>query len=166
MKVEEFIKGYKKSQDLFLQDHIKKIYIPLATKVADCKIIIIQSCYELDEATGVRSYSPNMVLADYLFDISILKRYTDIEELDTKGLEIYDKLTELNLIEAIEANVDVNELRRYRAIYSSTLAETDAKETNVVFVLKSLSPFFIEGMKEAANVKLKEANREEGASQS
>lgn len=139
MKLENFIKGYKKSQDLFLQDHVKKIYVPFTAKIADCKMIISQAYYETDETTGVRTYSPNSVLANYLLDLVILKRYTDIEELGDNGLETYDKLCEFGLVEAIKNRVDANELDMYTEIYIRLLNDTKDKETNIVMALKSLS---------------------------
>lgn len=140
MKIDEFIKGYNESPDLFLQEHVKRVYVPLTAKVVDCKTIIRQSYYETDKNTGIAIYSPNRVLANYLFEINLLKRYTDIEELSDKGLEIYDKLAELNILEDIKRLIDAHELARYAEIFNSAVEETNAKETNIMLTLRNLTP--------------------------
>jgi len=123
MKVDEYIRKYTsaKDKDKFLVDSIIKQYIPYSSKIADCSGIIKASS-ELD---GV--YKINTPAQFMMFMIQLISRYTEIEKEDDI-LGEFEKLDELNLINAIISKIPEREYSSYNTILN--MVQDDYIENN------------------------------------
>lgn len=123
MKINDFIKKYNsaKDKDKFLTDHIKRDYVPYHEKIADCDGIIKISM----ERDGI--FKINTPAQYMMFMIQIITRYTDIEK-DDNPLEFFEKLDELNLIDAIVSKIPEREFNSYNTILN--MIQSDYMENN------------------------------------
>ena len=123
MKINDFIKKYNaaKDKDKFLTDHIKRDYVPYHEKIADCDGIIKISM----ERDGI--FKINTPAQYMMFMIQIIVRYTDIEK-DDGPLEFFEKLDELNLIDAIVSKIPEREFNSYNTILN--MIQSDYMENN------------------------------------
>lgn len=123
MKINDFIKKYNaaKDKDKFLTDHIKRDYVSYHEKIADCDGIIKISM----ERDGI--FKINTPAQYMMFMIQIITRYTDIEK-DDNPLEFFEKLDELNLIDAIVSKIPEREFNSYNTILN--MIQSDYMENN------------------------------------
>ena len=123
MKVDEFIKKYNssKDKDKYLTDSITTQYISYHEKIADCSGIVKAST-ELDGIFKINTPAQFM-----MFTIQIITRYTEIEkEEDILGM--FEKLDELNLINAIISKIPEREYASYNTILN--MVQDDYMENN------------------------------------
>lgn len=123
MKVDEFIRKYNsaKDKDKFLTDCIKTQYVPYRIKIADCDGIIKAST----EINGV--FKINTPAQFMMFTIQVITRYTEIEK-DNDILGLFEKLDELNLINAITSKIPEREFASYNTILN--MIQDDYMENN------------------------------------
>ena len=122
MKIDEFIRKYNsaKDKDKYLKESIKKTYIPYHEKVADCQRII-NATMESDGLFKINTPAQFMI-----FTVNIISKYTNIEYDDV--LTTFEKLDELNLINAIISNIPEREYTTYNTLLSMT--QDDYMENN------------------------------------
>ena len=123
MKVDEFIRKYNsaKDKDKFLTDCIKTQYVPYRIKIADCDGIIKAS-------TGINGvFKINTPAQFMMFTIQVIIRYTEIEK-DDDILGLFEKLDELNLINAIISKIPEREYASYNTILN--MVQDDYMENN------------------------------------
>lgn len=123
MKVDEFIRKYNsaKDKDKFLTDCIKTQYVPYRIKIADCDGIIKAS-------TGINGvFKINTPAQFMMFTIQVIIRYTEIEK-DDDILGLFEKLDELNLINAITSKIPEREFASYNTILN--MIQDDYMENN------------------------------------
>ena len=123
MKVDDFIAKYNDvyDKDKFLYDAIVVQYVPYRNKIADCNGIIKASS-ELD---GI--YKINTPAQFMMFMIQIISRYTEIEK-EEDILGEFEKLDELNLINAIVSKIPEREYASYNTILN--MVQDDYRENN------------------------------------
>ena len=123
MKIDEYIRKYNsaKDKDKFLADSIMRQYIPYSDKIADCSGIVKAST-ELDGIFKINTPAQFM-----MFMIQIITRYTDIEK-DENILGMFERLDELNLINAIISKVPEREITSYNTILN--MVQDDYMENN------------------------------------
>ena len=123
MKIDEFIKKYNsaKDKDKFLSDCITSQYVPYHEKIADCSGIIKAST-EIDGTFKINTPAQYM-----MFMIQIITRYTDLDR-EEKILEMFEKLDELNLINAIVSKIPEREFTSYNTILN--MVQDDYMENN------------------------------------
>lgn len=123
MKVDEFIRKYNsaKDKDKFLTDCIKTQYVPYRIKIADCDGIVKAST----EMNGV--FKINTPAQFMMFTIQVITRYTEIEK-DDDILGLFEKLDELNLINAITSKIPEREFASYNTILN--MIQDDYMENN------------------------------------
>jgi len=123
MKVDEFIRKYNsaKDKDKFLTDCIKTQYVPYRIKIADCDGIIKAST-EIDGVFKINTPAQFM-----MFTIQVITRYTEIEK-DDDILGLFEKLDELNLINAITSKIPEREFASYNTILN--MIQDDYMENN------------------------------------
>lgn len=111
MKVNEFIKKYNsaKDKDTFLNNCIVKQYIPYHEKIVDCDNIL-RATIETDGLFKINTPAQFMI-----FTIQIITRYTEIEHEDNI-VELFEKLDELDLINAIISHIPEREFNSYNTI--------------------------------------------------
>lgn len=123
MKVDEFIRKYNsaKDKDKFLTDCIKTQYVPYRIKIADCDGIVKAS-------TGINGvFKINTPAQFMMFTIQVITRYTEIEK-DDDILGLFEKLDELNLINAITSKIPEREFTSYNTILN--MIQDDYMENN------------------------------------
>lgn len=123
MKVDEFIRKYNsaKDKDKFLTDCIKTQYVPYRIKIADCDGIIKAS-------TGINGvFKINTPAQFMMFTIQVITRYTEIKK-DDDILGLFEKLDELNLINAITSKIPEREFASYNTILN--MIQDDYMENN------------------------------------
>lgn len=123
MKIDEFIKKYNnaKDKDKFLEECIKKTYIPYSEKIADCSGVI-NATIEKDGMFKVNTPAQFMI-----FMVQIITRYTDIEK-DDDIVGLFEKLDELNLINGIISKIPEREFTSYNTILN--MVQDDYMENN------------------------------------
>ena len=122
MKIDEFIRKYNaaKDKDKFITGCIKKTYIPYSEKVADCQRIINAT---METGGEFRVNTPAQFM---IFTVNIISKYTDIEYENV--LTTFEKLDELNLINAIISHIPEREYSTYNTLLSMT--QDDYMENN------------------------------------
>ena len=123
MKIDEFIKKYNnaKDKDKFLSECITTQYVPYRNKIADCDGIIKASS-ELDGIFRINTPAQFM-----MFMIQLISRYTEIEK-EEDILGEFEKLDELNLINAIISKIPEREYTSYSTILN--MIQDDYMENN------------------------------------
>lgn len=123
MKVDEFIKKYNSAKDKkdFLNKCIVKQYIPYHKKIADCDAVL-KATIESDGMFKINTPAQFMI-----FTIQIITRYTEIEK-EENILDMFEKLDELNLINAIISSIPEREFNSYNTIFS--MIQNDYMENN------------------------------------
>ena len=123
MKIDEFIRKYNsaKDKDKFLGDCIKVQYIPYHEKIADCSGIV-KASVEMDGIFKINTPAQFM-----MFTVQVITRYTEIEK-DDDVLGLFEKLDELNLINAIIAKIPEREFTSYNTILN--MVQDDYMENN------------------------------------
>lgn len=122
MKIDEFIRKYNSAKDKekYLSGCIKKSYIPYHEKVSDCQRIINATM----ESDGI--FKINTPAQFMIFTVNIISKYTDIEYTDV--LETFEKLDELNLINAIVSRIPEREYTTYNTLLN--MVQDDYMENN------------------------------------
>ena len=123
MKIDEFLRKYNsaKDKDKFLSECIKRDYVPYHEKIADCDRIIRASM----ESDGM--FKINTPAQFMIFMIQLIIRYTDIEQAENI-LEMFEKLDEFNLINAIVSKIPEREYTSYNTILN--MVQDDYMENN------------------------------------
>ena len=123
MKIDEYIRKYNsaKDKDKFLENSITTQYVPYHEKIADCDRIIRATM----ETDGI--FRINTPVQFMIFMIQLIIRYTDIEQSENM-LEMFEKLDELNLINAIIAKIPEREYTSYNTILN--MVQDDYMENN------------------------------------
>ena len=123
MKIDEFIKKYNnsKDKDKFLEECIKVTYIPYHEKIADCGGVI-NATIEKDGIFKINTPAQFMI-----FMVQIITRYTDIEK-DDDIVGLFEKLDELNLVNAIISKIPEREFTSYNTILN--MMQDDYMENN------------------------------------
>lgn len=123
MKVDEFIRKYNaaKDKDRFLTDSIKVQYIPYSQKIADCSGVV-KASVEMDGIFKINTPAQFM-----MFTVQVITRYTEIEK-DEDVLGLFEKLDELNLINAIISHIPEREFASYNTILN--MVQDDYMENN------------------------------------
>ena len=122
MNVNEFIKKYNEANDknTFLSECIVTKYIPYHEKVADCERIV-RATIESDGLFRINTPAQFMI-----FTVNIISKYTEIEYMDV--LETFEKLDELNLINAIISHIPEREYTTYNTLLN--MIQDDYMENN------------------------------------
>lgn len=116
MKFDEFIELYENEgnvdkRNTFVKSHIIKSYIPLEEKDVRAQIIIDNSYYGEDGNFKVNS------VAKYMFTfLTIVDMYTDIAINFKDGLNEYNKLNSLDVLEDIVSLINEKDLDEFRNI--------------------------------------------------
>ena len=123
MKVDDFIKKYNsaKDKDKFLADSITKQYIPYHEKISDCEKII-RSTMESDGMFRINTPAQFLI-----FMILLITSYTEIER-EENMLEMFEKLDEVNLINAIVSKIPEREYTSYNTVLN--MIQDDYMENN------------------------------------
>ena len=110
MKIDEFIRKYNsaKDKDKYLKESIKKTYIPYHEKVADCERVV-KATTEIDGIFKINTPAQFMI-----FTVNIISKYAEIEYEDV--LDTFEKLDELNLINALISHIPEREFASYNTI--------------------------------------------------
>ena len=132
MKIDEFIKKYNsaKDKDKFLEECIKKTYIPYSEKIADCSGVI-NATIEKDGMFKVNTPAQFMI-----FMVQIITRYTDIEK-DDDIVGLFEKLDELNLINGIISKIPEREFTSYNTILNMVQDDYMENDRNIVSFLET-----------------------------
>ena len=122
MKIDEFIRKYNSAKDKekYLSGCIKKNYVPYHEKVSDCQRIINATM----ESDGI--FKINTPAQFMIFTVNIISKYTEIEYTDV--LETFEKLDELNLINAIVSRIPEREYATYNTLLN--MVQDDYMENN------------------------------------
>lgn len=115
MKFEEFMESYKEKSEgdriNFLKEHIVKSYIPLEEKDVRSQIIINNSYYDENGNFKVNS------VAKYMFTfLTIVDMYTDIAINFKDGLNEYNKLNCLEVLDDIVSLINEKDLDEFKNI--------------------------------------------------
>ena len=123
MKVDEFIRKYNsaKDKDKYLTNCVKVQYVPYHEKIADCSGIVKASV----EMNGI--FKINTPAQFMMFTVQVITRYTEIEK-DDDVLGLFEKLDELNLINAIILKIPEREFASYNTILN--MVQDDYMENN------------------------------------
>lgn len=122
MKIDEFIRKYNsaKDKDKYLKESIKKTYIPYHEKVADCERVV-KATTEIDGIFKINTPAQFMI-----FTVNIISKYAEIEYEDV--LDTFEKLDELNLINALISHIPEREFASYNTILN--MVQDDYMENN------------------------------------
>lgn len=123
MKVDEFIRKYNsaKDKDKYLTNCVKVQYVPYHEKIADCSGIV-KASVEMDGIFKINTPAQFM-----MFTVQVITRYTEIEK-DDDILGLFEKLDELNLINAIISKIPEREFASYNTILN--MVQDDYMENN------------------------------------
>ena len=116
MKIVDFIDTFKGTEykDKFVQKHITKPYMNWLMKVAEAENIIQKSCYDKDG-----KFRLNSPLRYYLFIMSTIKNYTDLEFEDGEAIRDFNALEENGINDMIIGMVD--DVKRFTKVLQMTL---------------------------------------------
>lgn len=122
MKVEDFITNYNNASDKtkFLSDCVVRQYIPYREKIADCTRVVNASV----ESNGI--FKLNTPIQFVFFTATVITRYMDLEYDNV--LDFFEKLDELNLINAILSKIPEREFASYNTILN--MIQDDYMENN------------------------------------
>lgn len=132
MKLDKFILEYDTAgdKDKFLAKRINKTYISFTDKLSDCDKIVEQACYT--ERDGQKVFRLNSAIRYFLFVMTIVKDYTDIEvDFEAEGIKLYDALAERGLIEKLMAGIGEREYKEFTTLLS--MATDDVMENERSF---------------------------------
>lgn len=106
MKIKDFIKEYNESNNKkkYIKSHITKSYISWATKVYEAEKIVSISCTSKQDNKFYLS-SP---MRYFLFVMSVINNYTDLEVEEKNNVDAYDSLEEFGLISEIIDTIGVD----------------------------------------------------------
>lgn len=116
MKIVDFIETFKGTEykDKLIQKHITKPYMHWLMKVAEAESIVQKSCYDKDS-----KFRLNSPLRYYLFIVSTIKNYTDLEFEDGEAIRDFNILEENGINDMIVGTVE--DVGRFAKVIQMTL---------------------------------------------
>lgn len=139
MKVDKFILEYSTAgdKDKFLSERIKNKYIGFIKKIEECNKVLDFSCYM--EIDGVKKFRHNSPLQYFLFIITLIKNYTDIELNDDALFEDFDALNERGILKRIIAAIPEDEYVEFNTVLNMCIDDLMENERSVVGFLDNKS---------------------------
>lgn len=144
MKIVDFIDTFKGTEykDKLIQKHITKPYMHWLMKVAEAENIVQKSCYDKDG-----NFRLNSPLRYYLYIITIIKNYTDLEFTESEMMSEFDLLEENGVDDMIVSMAD--DVARFTKVmqmtlddhmenYRSLVGYVDGKKDALMTVLDSI----------------------------
>lgn len=161
MTVKEFVDAYTELKnnsgdtERFIKEHIVTKYVPWAIKVADCTRMANTAMYiTVDEKKQIKMYEPNRNLVQFLFDVTLVKRYTDIDIDLNDATNDYDALSSVyDLFGKVLVNIPSDERVIYRNTCDNCLKDVIERETNTTLFLKAQLPVILAKAVETAMAK-------------
>ena len=144
MKIVDFINTFKGTEhkEKLIQKHITKPYMNWLIKVAEAENIVQKSCYDKDG-----NFRLNSPLRYYLYIITIIKNYTDLEFTDGETMSEFNLLEENGVNDMIVGMTD-DVARFTKAMqmtlddhmenYRSLVGYVDGKKDALMTVLDSI----------------------------
>lgn len=131
MKVDEFIRKYNSAKDKkkYLNECIKRQYIPYSEKVADCQRII-NATSEQDKVFRINTPAQYMI-----FTINMISKYAEIEYENT--LEAFEKLDELNLVNEILSRIPEREYTAYNTLLTMVRDDYIDNNRNIISFIET-----------------------------
>lgn len=132
MTLDKFILEYDTAgdKDKFFAKHINKTYISFTDKLSDCDKIVEQACYT--ERDGQKVFRLNSAIKYFLFVMTVVKEYTDIEvDFEKDAAKAYDMLAERGLIEKLMVGIGEHEYKEFTTLLS--MATDDIMENERSF---------------------------------
>lgn len=144
MKIVDFIDTFKGTEykDKLIQKHITKPYMHWLMKVAEAENIVQKSCYDKDG-----NFRLNSPLRYYLYIITIIKNYTDLEFTESEMMSEFNLLEENGVDDMIVSMTD--DVARFTKVmqmtlddhmenYRSLVGYVDGKKDALMTVLDSI----------------------------
>lgn len=149
MTVLEFIDKYNKAnsdkvKEQMLRSHIKRTYCPVLEKKYVLSMFI--------DGCVIDGYI-DMVYSKINYTIALIKLYTDLDidrDSNNKSMnvEIYDSLTNNNLVESICEYIGVNEIKELSNINMLLIQDYNDRNNSIVSMIKE----FIKNMQNVTSV--------------
>lgn len=116
MKIVDFVNTFKGTEykEKLIQKHITKPYMNWLMKVAEAENIVQKSCYDKDG-----NFRLNSPLRYYLYIITIIKDYTDLEFTDGETMSEFNLLEENGVNDMIVSMTD--DVARFTKVMQMTL---------------------------------------------
>lgn len=145
MKIVDFIDTFKGTEykDKLIQKHITKPYMHWLMKVAEAENIVQKSCYDKDGR-----FRLNSPLRYYLYIITIIKNYTDLEFTESEMISEFDLLEENGINDYIIQGIG-EDVGRFNTVlkmtfddhmenYRSLPSYFDSKKDALMMILDSI----------------------------
>ena len=144
MKIVDFVNTFNGTEhkEKLIQKHITKPYMNWLIKVAEAENIVQKSCYDKDG-----NFRLNSPLRYYLYIITIIKNYTDLEFTDGETMSEFNLLEENGVNDMIVSMTD--DVARFTKVmqmtlddhmenYRSLVGYVDSKKEALMTVLDSI----------------------------
>lgn len=134
MNYKDFIEEFNNAdnESAFLESHIITEYVPYEKKITICNNVIKNTFY--DENNNIKINSP----ASFMFySLSLINEYTDIDVDFAIGLEIFNELNKLDLIDKITGSIPNNEQLEFSAIMDMMESDFQKNECGIIGWLNS-----------------------------
>lgn len=145
MKIVDFVNIFKGTEhkDKLIQKHITSQYMSWLLKVAEAENIIQKSCYDKDG-----KFRLNSPLRYYLYVVTVIKNYTDLEFDDNDIIGGFNLLEENGVTDMLVGGL-INDVERFNTVlkmtfddhmenYRSLISYVDGKGNALMQVLDSL----------------------------
>lgn len=124
MTTKEFVGYFKMAKDkkAECEKRIKKNYVPILTKIAECSHLVDITSKAKDETTGIESFQLNTPGRYIAFTMKLISLYTDIEI--GIGFELYENFDELNengAIDILISCIPEHEYKEFSTLLSMTV---------------------------------------------
>lgn len=138
MIVKEFVGYFRMAKDkkVECEKRVKKNYIPILTKIAECSHLVDITSRIKDETTGIESFQLNTPGRYIAFTMKLISLYTDIEI--GNGLELYENFDELNengAIDILLSCIPEHEYKEFSTLLSMTVDDYMANERDLTAYL-------------------------------
>lgn len=116
MKIVDFINTFKGTEykEKLIQKHITKPYMNWLLKVGEAENIVQKSCYDKDG-----NFRLNSPLRYYIFIVTVIKNYTDLEFEDGDMMHDFNLLEENGIDDMIVGMVE--DIARFTKVLQMTL---------------------------------------------
>lgn len=120
MNVQKFVDEYKIYGKDYVAKHITNKYVTYAKKMSEARRIVDISMYK--EIDGKKIFWHNTPIQYYLFILSLVKNYTDIEidSTDSTVIEDFDLLNQSGLIKEIISAIPPFEYAEFETVLKMT----------------------------------------------